>query len=64
MYFPIVSCCPMKNNHSINPDLQSYIEKEIIPQYALFDKGHNIDHVQKVIEDSFEISKQYDTDIT
>ena len=53
----------MKDKQSVKPQLQFYIEKEIIPQYAFFDKGHNINHVQKVIEDSIEISQQYDTDI-
>lgn len=53
----------MKHKQSINPQLQSYIEKEVFPQYVLFDKGHNINHIRKVIEDSLEISQQYDADI-
>lgn len=46
----------------LNSELQTYIESDIIPQYAAFDKGHNIDHVQKVIEDSLLIGKEYDVD--
>ncbi len=46
-------------NDTINPHLQLYLEKEIIPQYASFDKGHNIDHVEKVIHDSLQIAKDY-----
>ena len=43
--------------------LQTYIETNIIPQYAAFDKGHNIDHVRKVIEDSLSIAREYPVDI-
>jgi uncharacterized protein len=37
---------------NIDKELIRYIEDNIIPQYSAFDKGHNIDHVQKVIKDS------------
>ena len=49
----------MKDKQAINVKLQSYIENEIIPQYAFFDKGHNSNHVEKVIKDSLEIALDY-----
>lgn len=37
-----------------------YIETEIIPRYENFDKGHNLSHVQTVIEESLSLAKEYD----
>lgn len=34
----------------LNQDLVRYIEDEVIPRYASFDKAHREDHVRKVIE--------------
>lgn len=42
--------------------LQSFIEKEIIPRYAAFDKAHQEDHVQSVIAQSMNIVPFYDVD--
>ena len=33
----------------INPDIVSYIEKEIIPRYNHFDAAHQRDHVNMVL---------------
>ena len=41
----------------INEDIIFYIEHNIFPQYSNFDKGHNIDHIQNVIDRSM---KYYD----
>ena len=30
--------------------LHEYIENEILPRYAAFDKGHQRDHAESVIE--------------
>ena len=38
--------------HNIPTELQRYVQERIIPQYAGFDKAHQIDHVEKVIEES------------
>ncbi len=43
-------------------DLQKYIESNIIPRYAAFDKAHRIDHVHTVIEQSLELAGHYDID--
>ena len=39
-----------------------YIETEIIPRYGLFDKAHNLSHVQTVIEESLLLATKYDVD--
>ena len=38
--------------HHVPVELQNYVRQSIIPQYANFDKAHQIDHVEKVIEES------------
>ncbi len=42
--------------------LQQYIETEIIPRYATFDKAHQTDHVRTVMEQSLELAKYYDVE--
>ena len=42
--------------------LQSFIEKEIIPRYAAFDKAHQEDHARSVIAQSMNIVPFYDVD--
>ena len=46
----------------LNQELVQYIEDEIIPRYATFDKAHREDHVRKVIEESMNMSAYYDVD--
>ena len=46
----------------MNPDLQQYIEQEIIPRYDLFDKAHQRDHVLMVIQQSLDIASRLDVD--
>ena len=36
----------------INPRLKAYIETEILPRYTHFDKAHQLDHIQAVIDQS------------
>ncbi|WP_294470246.1 HD domain-containing protein [uncultured Bacteroides sp.] len=43
-------------------DLQKYVCQSIIPQYASFDKAHQIDHVEKVIEESLKLAVHYEVD--
>lgn len=40
--------------------LQQFIEEEIIPRYDAFDKGHQRDHAEKVIEQGLYLSQFYD----
>ncbi len=47
----------------MNQDLQTYIETNIIPRYATFDKAHQTDHVNTVISQSISLAQHYDVDI-
>ena len=47
-------------SHEIPETLSVYVEHNIIPQYAAFDKAHQIDHAWKVIEESLKLAKYYD----
>ena len=47
-------------NISINKKLQYFIEKNIIPQYAMFDKAHQEEHVRQVIQQSMYLAPFYD----
>ena len=46
----------------LNQELVRYIEDEVIPRYASFDKAHREDHVRKVIEEAMNMSVHYDVD--
>ena len=45
---------------TVNPEIISYIEKEIIPCYDHFDAAHQRDHVNMVIQQSLEIAEHLD----
>lgn len=47
---------------TVNPELKSYIEEEIIPLYDGFDKGHQRDHVNAVIAQALDLSRYYPVD--
>ena len=42
--------------------LRQYVETEIIPRYAAFDKAHREDHARAVISRSLAMGKNYDID--
>jgi len=42
----------------IRQDITDYIEAEIIPQYAHFDKAHDIGHARKVIASSLSLTRE------
>lgn len=46
----------------IRAEIRQYVESEIIPRYDNFDKGHQRDHVQAVIERAVELCQYYDVD--
>ncbi len=46
----------------IREEIKQYIESDILPRYNFFDKAHQIDHVQTVIEESIALSGSYDVD--
>jgi len=47
----------------VKVDIINYIEKNILPQYGDFDKAHNLNHINRVIENSLEIARSYPVDI-
>lgn len=51
----------MKNTASL--DLVEFIETQILPQYAQFDKAHNLEHVTRVIRRSIELAKHTGADL-
>ncbi len=44
-------------------DLVEYIETNILPKYAAFDKAHNLSHVNSVIRRSFDLARSTGADI-
>ena len=51
----------MSNSPSL--DLVEFIETQILPQYATFDRAHNLEHVTRVIRNSLELVKTTGADI-
>lgn len=52
-----------RREHSdiVNQDIINYIEKEIIPRYAAFDKAHQESHVRMVIAQSLKLAEHIPT---
>lgn len=46
----------------VEPSLKYYIDNSILPEYQDYEVSHNIDHIQKVIENSFDLVKDLDVD--
>lgn len=44
---------------NINTELKKYIEDNILPEYEQNDEGHNIEHIEFVLDRAFEINKNY-----
>lgn len=42
--------------------VMAHIVKNVFPYYKTFDKGHNMEHVRKVIDESLVLARQYDAD--
>lgn len=47
-------------NAAVTPSLQAYIEQEILPQYDHFDKAHQRNHAETVINQSLQLAAYYD----
>lgn len=47
---------------TIDIRLQEYVEEEIIPRYASFDKAHKEDHARSVIDEALSLAAYYDVD--
>lgn len=50
----------MENRPTPNPELQAYVEREILPRYCAFDRAHNLDHVRAVIDRSLTLAADYE----
>ena len=50
-------------NNTPSLDLVEFIETQILPQYAQFDKAHNLQHVQKVIRSSLDLARKMGADL-
>ena len=46
----------------IQPDLQAYVEAEILPRYDSFDKAHQRPHVERVIRNALALAEYYPVD--
>lgn len=46
----------------ILPELQAYVEAEILPRYDAFDKAHQRPHVERVIRDALALAAFYPVD--
>ena len=44
-------------------DLLEFVEKQILPQYAAFDKAHNMEHVTRVIRRSLDLASKAGADL-
>ena len=51
----------LKNTASL--DLVEFIETQILPQYASFDRAHNLEHVTRVIRRSLDLAMRTGADI-
>ncbi len=51
------------DNNNVSLDLMEFVEKNILPRYADFDKAHNMGHVVGVIRRSLQIARSYGADI-
>lgn len=50
-------------SNSPSLDLVEFIETQILPRYAVFDRAHNLEHVTRVIRNSLELVKSTGADI-
>ena len=48
----------LNKESQVSPEIIDYVEKEIIPRYATFDKAHQENHVRMVIEQSLKLAAQ------
>lgn len=47
----------MEKLKPVSPEIIDYVEREIIPRYAAFDKAHQENHVRMVIEQSLKLAE-------
>lgn len=47
---------------NVSLDLMEFVEKNILPRYAAFDKAHNLTHINRVISRSLELASKIGAD--
>lgn len=47
---------------NVSLDLMEFVEKNILPRYAAFDKAHNLTHINRVISRSLELTSKIGAD--
>lgn len=52
-----------ENNMKVNAKLKKYIEEKVMPEYKKNEKGHSTDHINYVINRSFELVKENNLDV-
>jgi len=50
-------------NNRVSLDLMEFVETNILPRYAAFDRAHNLSHAKRVIEASVRLAKRIGADI-
>ncbi len=50
-------------DQNVSLDLMEFVEQNILPRYAQFDKAHNLAHANKVIRDSVALAKAFGADV-
>lgn len=50
-------------DQNVSLDLMEFVETEILPRYANFDKAHRLGHVNNVIKQSLELARKIGVDI-
>lgn len=50
-------------DRNVSLDLMEFIEREILPRYAAFDRAHNLSHVTRVINRSVKLARQIGADV-
>lgn len=48
---------------NVSLDLMEFVEKNILPRYAAFDKAHNLTHINRVISRSLELASKIGADV-
>ena len=52
-----------ENSRIPSLDLMEYVEQNILPRYAAFDKGHGLSHVTTVIKNSIDLANRIGIDV-
>lgn len=46
----------------IDKDIKKYVQENVLMEYELNDKGHDINHINFVLQRAYELGKQYEVD--